>query len=39
MAFRLRRHLFAVSAHFRLSLVLAYALPSALEPVAADPGA
>ena len=32
MGFRLRRHPFAVSAHFRHSLVLAYALPaSALE--------
>jgi Uncharacterized conserved protein (COG2071) len=34
MGFRLRRHPFAVSAHFRHSLVLAYALPaSALEPL------
>jgi hypothetical protein len=34
MGFRLRRHPFAVTAHFRHSLVLAYALPaSALEPL------
>jgi Uncharacterized conserved protein (COG2071) len=34
MGYRLRRHPFAVSAHFRHSLVLAYALPgSALEPL------
>jgi Uncharacterized conserved protein (COG2071) len=34
MLYRLRRHPFAVSAHFRHSLVLAYALPaSALEPL------
>jgi hypothetical protein len=34
MGHRLRRHPFAVSAHFRHSLVLAYALPaSALEPL------
>ena len=34
MGYRLRRHPFAVSAHFRHSLVLAYALPaSVLEPL------
>jgi Uncharacterized conserved protein (COG2071) len=34
MRYRLRRHPFSVSAHFRHSLVLAYALPaSALEPL------
>ncbi|HEX2293061.1 MAG TPA: DUF2071 domain-containing protein [Gaiellaceae bacterium] len=34
MGYRLRRHPFAVSAHFRHSLVLAYALPaSSLEPL------
>ena len=34
MGYRLRRHPFEVSAHFRHSLVLAYALPaSALEPL------
>ena len=34
MGFRLRRHPFSVSAHFRHSLVLAYALPaSVLEPL------
>jgi Uncharacterized conserved protein (COG2071) len=34
MGFRLRRHPFAVSAHFRHSVVLAYALPaSSLEPL------
>jgi Uncharacterized conserved protein (COG2071) len=34
MGYRLRRHPFDVSAHFRHSLVLAYALPAgALEPL------
>ena len=34
MSYRLRRHPFAVSAHFRHSLVLAYSVPaSALEPL------